>query len=54
MAAGEALSAVSVRSIRPGFGLEPKHFPAVLGRRAARALTRGEPLRWDMLAPEEE
>ncbi|MGY0787987.1 pseudaminic acid synthase [Azospirillum argentinense] len=54
VAAGEALSADSVRSIRPGFGMEPKHLPAVLGRRAARALKRGEPLRWDMLAPEDE
>ncbi|WP_282184356.1 N-acetylneuraminate synthase family protein [Azospirillum formosense] len=54
VAAGEALTAASVRSIRPGFGMEPKHLPAVLGRRAARALRRGEPLHWDMLAPEEE
>ncbi|CAO3428212.1 pseudaminic acid synthase [Azospirillum argentinense] len=54
VAAGEALSAASLRSIRPGFGMEPKHLPAVLGRRAARALKRGEPLRWDMLAPEDE
>ncbi|MGY0830978.1 pseudaminic acid synthase [Azospirillum brasilense] len=54
VAAGEALSADSVRSIRPGFGMKPKHLPAVLGRRAARALKRGEPLRWDMLAPEDE
>ncbi|AIB13881.1 N-acetylneuraminate synthase (plasmid) [Azospirillum argentinense] len=54
VAVGEALSADSVRSIRPGFGMKPKHLPAVLGRRAARALKRGEPLRWDMLAPEDE
>ncbi|KAA0684096.1 pseudaminic acid synthase [Roseomonas genomospecies 6] len=53
VAAGEALSTANVRSIRPGFGLEPKRLPAVLGRRAARALRRGEPLRWDMLAPED-
>ncbi|MGQ9371560.1 pseudaminic acid synthase [Azospirillum sp. A39] len=52
VAAGEALTPANVRSIRPGFGLPPKHLPAVLGRRAARALRRGEPLRWDMLAPE--
>lgn len=53
IAAGEPLTVGNVRSIRPGFGLEPKHLPAVLGRRAARPLRRGEPLRWDMLAPEE-
>ena len=53
VAAGEALGAAAVRSIRPGFGLAPKHLPAVVGRRAARALRRGEPLAWDMLLPEE-
>lgn len=49
--AGAVLDATNVRSIRPGFGLPAKHLPAVLGRRAARSLRRGEPLAWDMLAP---
>ena len=35
--------------IRPGFGLAPKEFPTVLGKRAARDLKRGEPLDWDMV-----
>jgi len=38
-----------VRSIRPGFGLEPKRLPDVLGRTARRDLSRGEPLALDML-----
>ncbi len=49
VAAGEALGPAQVRSIRPGFGLPPKHLGDVLGRRAARPLSRGEPLNWDML-----
>ncbi|MFS2013079.1 pseudaminic acid synthase [Azospirillum sp. CT11-132] len=48
---GEPLTAANVRSIRPGFGMAPKHLPDVLGRRAVRRLNRGEPLSWDMLAP---
>jgi pseudaminic acid synthase len=36
-----------VRSIRPGYGLPPKHLPEVLGRPARRALSRGTPLSWD-------
>ena len=44
--AGGELTRANVRSIRPGYGLAPKHLPEVLGRRAARALLRGEPLRW--------
>jgi pseudaminic acid synthase len=46
IAAGERLTEKNVRSIRPGFGLAPKHLPEVLGRRAARVLKRGEPLAW--------
>ncbi len=49
VAAGAPLSAENVRSIRPGHGLAPKHLPEVLGRRARRALRRGEPLAWDMI-----
>ncbi len=48
--AGEALTAANIRSVRPGYGLAPKHLPGVLGRRAARDLKFGEPLAWDMLA----
>lgn len=51
IAAGHVLTEQNVRSIRPGFGLPPKHLPDVLGRRAARALKRGEPLAWADIAP---
>ena len=47
--AGEALTRANIRSIRPGNGLSPAHFDAVLGRVARRDLARGEPLAWDML-----
>lgn len=47
IAAGEAFTEANVRSIRPGNGLAPKHLAHVLGRRATRALERGEPLNWD-------
>jgi N-acetylneuraminate synthase len=50
VAAGEQLTRNNVRSIRPGHGLAPKHLPEVLGRRAARDLTRGEPLGWSSLS----
>ncbi len=53
VAAGAVLGADDVRSIRPGYGLAPKHLAEVVGRRAARALRRGEPVAWDMLARED-
>ncbi|HYD44835.1 MAG TPA: pseudaminic acid synthase [Phenylobacterium sp.] len=49
--AGGMLTAADIRSVRPGHGLAPKHLPQVLGRRAGRALAKGEPVDWSMLAP---
>jgi N-acetylneuraminate synthase len=46
---GETLTAANVRSIRPGYGLAPKHLPSVLGRRAASDIPRGTPLSFDLL-----
>ena len=48
--AGGVLTSDNIRSIRPGFGLAPKHLDTVLGRRAKTALTRGTALSWDQLA----
>ncbi|MCS6802857.1 MAG: pseudaminic acid synthase [Chloroflexota bacterium] len=49
VAAGEVLTERHVRSIRPGHGLPPKHLEAVIGRRAACAISRGTPLRWELV-----
>lgn len=48
--AGESLTRRSVRSIRPGKGLPPKHLEDVLGRRVIEDYPRGTPLSWDMFA----
>lgn len=49
MAAGELFTDKNIKSIRPGYGLHPRHLKDVLGRRATRELTRGTPLREDMI-----
>jgi N-acetylneuraminate synthase len=49
LAPGEAITEAHIRSIRPGRGLAPKHLKAVLGKKAVRAVKRGEPLDWSML-----
>ena len=46
---GEVFSEANIRSIRPSAGLEPRHFARVLGKRAARDITAGEPLCQEML-----
>lgn len=45
--AGSVLTAENVRSIRPGFGLAPKYYETVLGKRLLTSVTRGTPLSWD-------
>jgi pseudaminic acid synthase len=50
IAAGERFTPRNVRSIRPGYGLPPKHLPAVLGKVAARPIERGHALDWSMVA----
>jgi pseudaminic acid synthase len=51
VAAGEALTERNVRSIRPADGLHTRYLEEVLGRRAARAISKGTPLDWDLLEP---
>ena len=45
--AGEAFTPENVRSIRPAYGLKPKYYKDVLGRKARRDLRRGTPLTFD-------
>jgi N-acetylneuraminate synthase len=51
--AGDMLTPQTVRSIRPGYGLHPRHLTEVLGRVAARDLASGTPLTFEDLRPAE-
>jgi N-acetylneuraminate synthase len=50
MKEGEAFTKQNLRSIRPGYGLPPKHFDQLLGRRASCDIPRGTPLAWSHVA----
>ena len=50
MKAGEVITSDTVRSVRPGFGLPPKHYETVLGKRINRDASVGTPFAWDFLA----
>jgi N-acetylneuraminate synthase len=50
MKEGEEFTEENVRSIRPGYGLAPKHLKEVLGRRATRDIQRGAPLSWELIS----
>jgi len=47
---GELFTRENVRSIRPGYGLPPKHLASVLGRRATIDIQRGTALSWELIA----
>ncbi|MEI8217692.1 MAG: pseudaminic acid synthase [Elusimicrobiota bacterium] len=44
IAAGETISDSNVRSIRPGFGLHPRHLKEILGRKACHSINKGTPI----------
>ncbi len=46
---GEELTTENVRSIRPGFGLHPKHYNSVLGKKVKAKLEKGDRLRFEDL-----
>ncbi|MCU8238237.1 pseudaminic acid synthase [Vibrio vulnificus] len=46
---GEIFTSENVRSIRPGFGLAPKHYETILGKKAKRNIVRGTPLTFDLI-----
>ena len=47
--AGELLSKENIRRIRPGFGLAPKYYDRLLGKKVKHDITRGTPLSWDAI-----
>lgn len=50
LAAGDELTEESMRAVRPGYGLPTKHYEFLLGKRVARAVSRGTPLSFDLLS----
>jgi N-acetylneuraminate synthase len=50
MAAGDAFTPQNLRSVRPGFGLAPRHYDVLLGKQINCALTKGTPVSWDVIA----
>ena len=47
--AGEKLTSVNVRAIRPGNGIAPKFYDEVIGKTAKRDIARGTPLSHDLI-----
>jgi pseudaminic acid synthase len=46
---GEHFTEENIRSIRPHFGLHPKHYEEIIGKKAKFNLEKGDALKWDMI-----
>ncbi|WP_457608707.1 pseudaminic acid synthase [Nitratifractor sp.] len=46
---GEILTEKNIRSVRPGYGLHPKYFKGILGKRAKKNLKKGMRMDWSLL-----
>lgn len=46
VSAGEVLTANNLRCVRPGFGLSPKFYESLLGRRVTQSVKKGTPMEW--------
>ncbi|WP_316863019.1 pseudaminic acid synthase [uncultured Cohaesibacter sp.] len=47
---GDVVTEAHIRRVRPGFGLPPKHYAGLIGRRLARDISFGEAVSWDDFA----
>lgn len=47
LAVGDVITAESIRSVRPGFGLPPKEFDGLIGKRLVKSVTFATPVTWD-------
>lgn len=45
----ESLTDDNIRCIRPGYGLEPKYYHEIIGKRASKFIKRGTPINFDLI-----
>jgi sialic acid synthase SpsE len=43
------ITTANVRSVRPGFGLAPKHLQNILGKRFVKDAVKGTPMAWELV-----
>ncbi len=49
MKAGETFTEINIKSIRPGFGLPPKYYGIIIGRKVTKDVNKGTPISWDLV-----
>jgi len=46
---GDQLTQENIRSVRPSFGLHPKHYENILGKRVIKNVKKGTPLSFELI-----
>jgi len=46
---GEVITKENVRSIRPGFGMHPRHLSEIIGKKFKQDLEKGTPMNFDLI-----
>lgn len=46
---GDIITRENVRSVRPGFGMAPKHLKEILGKTFKKNVSKGTPLQWEWI-----
>lgn len=49
MKTGDVFTSQNLRCIRPGFGLAPKHYDSLLGRKITQDAKKGTPMSWELV-----
>jgi N-acetylneuraminate synthase len=49
MCANEEITQNQVRSIRPGYGIAPKHYDNIIGAKVKTNVHKGQPVTWDII-----
>jgi pseudaminic acid synthase len=49
MKAGDRITENDIKRIRPGFGIPPKYFNSLIGRRVTLDIKRGDAVTWDLI-----
>ena len=47
--AGDKISNENIRSIRPGFGMHPRHLSEIMGTKFKQDFEKGMPMNWDLI-----
>lgn len=53
MKKGEVFTPKNLRVVRPGYGLEPKYYDLILGKRVKQDVKKGTPVSWDIVMERE-